>query len=62
MIFTLNNFVYIHMLCRNELITSTWLENSDDRPTFFMIVQKLSGICNLTKPTDVKDTWSTGDY
>ena len=37
-----------HVLCRNELMTSTWLQNPDKRPTFAVIVQNLSNICNFT--------------
>ena len=29
-------------------MTSTWLEDPDDRPTFAVIVQNLSDICNFT--------------
>ena len=34
-------------------MTSTWLENPDERPTFAVIVQNLSSICNLTETTTV---------
>ena len=38
-------------LYRNEIIASTWLENPNQRPTFAMIVQNLSSICNLKELT-----------
>ena len=47
--------------CRNELITSTWIENPDERPTFATIVHKLSRnfkIVNEIEET-IKDTEET---
>ena len=38
-------------LYRNEIMSSTWLENPNERPTFAVIVQKLSSICNFTETT-----------
>ena len=35
-------------LCRNEVIKSTWIQNPTKRPTFAMIVQNLSSMCNFT--------------
>ena len=59
-------------LYRNEITESTWLENPDERPTFSMIVQKLSSICNFTESTaavdaedyieDIEDTAKSSDY
>ena len=48
-------------LYRNELITSTWLENPDERPTFATIVQSLRSICNFTETTTIADTDSIID-
>ena len=39
-------------LYRNELITSTWLQNPDQRPTFAVIVQNLSNINNFTNDSN----------
>ena len=52
--------------CRNELISSTWLEDPDDRPIFATIVQNLSIICHLgeTLTNDescIKDTNDTAE-
>ena len=46
-------------LYRNELITNTWLENPDERPTFAMIVQSLYSIYNFTETTTIADEDST---
>ena len=42
-------------LYRNELITNTWLENPDERPTFAMIVQNLRSIYSFTETTTIAD-------
>ena len=39
-------------LYRNELITNTWLQNPNKRPTFAVIVQNLSNICNDSNPDE----------
>ena len=48
-------------LYRNELITTTWLEDPDDRPTFATIVQDINSVYNFTESTksgedSIKDT------
>ena len=52
--------------CRNEIITSTWLEDPDDRPTFAAIVQNLSIIFDLSETltnddSSIKDTDDTAE-
>ena len=51
---------------RNDIITSTWLEDPDDRPTFAGIVQKLNSICNFTETIavtdDIEDTAQSNGY
>ena len=48
-------------LHRNELITNTWLENPDERPTFAMIVQNLRSIYSFTETTTIADADSIED-
>ena len=43
-------------LYRNELMTSTWLQNPDKRPTFAVIVQKISNFCNNCDPNSDEDS------
>lgn len=47
------------------MITSTWLEDPDDRPTFSQIVKNLSSICNFTEVADeeesIKDNEDTAE-
>ena len=71
--FALNSNLYyisyiaitLYFLYRNELITSTWLEDPDDRPTFSQIVKNLSSICNFTEVADeeesIKDNEDTAE-
>ena len=40
-------------------MTSTWLENPDKRPTFAVIVQKFSNICNFTNDSNPDDDSTT---
>ena len=42
-------------------MTSTWLEDPDDRPTFAVIVQKLNSICNFTETTVTDDAEETAE-
>ena len=46
---------YVLYLYRNELITNTWLENPDERPTFATIVQNLKSIFGFTETTTIAD-------
>ena len=51
----ISNYVSLTLyLNRHEIITSTWLENPDERPTFAAIVQKLSS--NFTIIYELEDT------
>ena len=36
-------------------MTSTWLQNPDKRPTFAVIVQNLSDICNFTNDSSLDE-------
>ena len=42
-------------------MTSTWLQNPDKRPTFAVIVQNLSNICNNCDPNPNKDSSIYGE-
>ena len=48
--------IYYICLYRNELITSTWLEDPDDRPTFSQIVANLRTIGNFTEVVDEEES------
>ena len=65
------NCNYVAMfLYRNELMTSTWLENPTKRPTFAVIIQNFNSICNFTNDCNpdedtsihVEDTAESNGY